>query len=481
MLFYRLDRLARPVPRCLARPFQLRSALLAALLSITTFLPVCALAQAPVVVAMDTSRSLNGAALAEVVDRLRLTLEALDEDTPTGLLAFDDEPRWEVEIGASPREVADALRGLTLQGNYTLLNDALFVATRELENGGVLLLATDGRDENSAVVVDDIARRCEAQGVRIVSIGTGRSVEEKALRRLALLSNGAYLGPVGSVDASSVAEGVKIAQQAVAAAPRAARSSSPGPAAGPAAGAASQEGSSQAGEAQPAGSGAPAGPSQPAGTQPVTQGPTATGSSSFLQNPLIWAAAAALLLLTTFIALRRRGGGAASSADDDEIGEALRVAELQSQDVAEAEQIRLELAQTPDAKEEEAPEVTVDTAVFQRMTLDERLDRTRVLSNNSVLIMRKLGEAPRTFMLDRLKAFAVGRDRVKNTLGIPDPALSAQHFKIVPRDEDYFFVDLESTNGSFVNARRVGAKRLRHGDVIRAGQVEFEFQDYSNV
>ena len=81
-------------------------------------------------------------------------------------------------------------------------------------------------------------------------------------------------------------------------------------------------------------------------------------------------------------------------------------------------------------------------------------------------------------MLDGDKAFAVGRDRHKNTLAVPDPALSAQHFKIVPRDEGYFFVDLESTNGSFVNGRKMGAKRLRHGDTIRAGQVEFEFQNF---
>ena len=70
---------------------------------------------------------------------------------------------------------------------------------------------------------------------------------------------------------------------------------------------------------------------------------------------------------------------------------------------------------------------------------------------------------------------------MKNTLTVPDPALSSQHFKIVPKDDAYYFVDLESTNGSYINGRRVGAKRMRHSDVIRAGQVEFEYQNYSNV
>ena len=464
--------LARPRWRC-RRSWCLAFAALASTLVGPSFVVA---AGPPVVVAMDTSRSLSGDALSEVVDRLRLTLEGLDEETPTGLLAFDDEPRWVVELGATPREVAEALRNLTLQGNYTLLNDALFVATRELENGGVLLLATDGRDENSAVVVDDIARRCEVQNVRIVSVGTGRSVEEKALRRLALLSNGAYLGPVASVDASAVAEGVKTARAAVAAAPRrsppAARPPQDRPAgSSPPASTATQPAATGPTTGSPAATSTPAGPAQPS---------EAAGIERWIKHPAVFGLP--LLLLLYFLLMRRRGGkSAANDGDDDEVHEALRVAELQNKDMAEAEQIRLELAQSEDAKQEEAPEVTVDTAVFQRMTLDERLDRTRVLSNHSVLIMRKMSEAPRTFMLDRMKAFAVGRDRVKNTLGIPDPALSAQHFKIVPRGEDYFFVDLESTNGSYVNGRKVGAKRLRHGDVIRAGQVEFEYQSYSNI
>ena len=144
--------------------------------------------------------------------------------------------------------------------------------------------------------------------------------------------------------------------------------------------------------------------------------------------------------------------------------------------------IRVELAQVEAATPREAPEVTVDTAVYQQMSLDERLETTRVLSNHGMLVMRKHGERPRSFMLDRAKAFAVGRDRHKNTLAVPDPALSSQHFKIVPRGEDdHFFVDLESTNGSYVNGRPVSAKRLQHGDTIRAGQVEFEYQSYSNI
>ena len=368
--------------------------------------------------------------------------------------------------------MADKLQELQLQGNFTLLNDALFVATRELRDGGVLLLVTDGRDENSAVVVDDIARRCEAQDVRILSLGSGTNVEEKALRRLALISNGAYLGPINNVDAADVVSGVKKAQkevrEAAVTATAASRPASPPTTTG------TQPGQVAQG---PAPSGARAAAAQPnvGGSQGPAEGPAAD-DGAWWQNPAVWGLVALVALLLVALARRKRSGSS-EELDDS----AMEAAEAQASDEAEAGLIRLELAQAEIAVEEEAPEVTVDTAVFQRMTLDERLDRTRVLSNHSVLVMKKLGERPRTFMLDRQKAFGVGRDSHKNTLPVPDPALSSQHFKIVPRDDTYYFVDLESTNGSYINGRRVGAKRLRHSDTIRAGQVEFEYQNYSNV
>ncbi|MCG8456629.1 MAG: FHA domain-containing protein [Holophagales bacterium] len=431
--------------------------------------PSASRAEVPLVVAVDTSRSLDAAALERVVDRLRLALQGLPAETPSGLLAFDDEPRWQVELGASPAEVASALSGLTLQGNFTLLNDALFVAARALPEGGVVLLATDGRDENSAVLVDDIARRSEEQDVRIVAVGTGRTVRERALRRLALVTNGAYLGGVSDVDASALANEVKTGLEEVAEL-RTSRRATQAPAAS-----VPPQGPPRAAEGPPGtgGESTPVGPSTPADLG-------GSGSVGALwQSPYLLAGLLGLLLLFGLLAFGRRRGKEAE-ADDDSERERERL-DQQAADEAEAGMVRLELAQAEAAQPQEAPEVTVDTTVLEQLSLDERLERTRVLQDHSMLVMRKLGERPRTFMLDSEKAFAVGRDRHKNTLAVPDPALSSQHFKVVPRGEAQFFVDLESTNGSYVNGRRVAAKRLRHGDMIRAGQVEFEYQSYSNV
>jgi pSer/pThr/pTyr-binding forkhead associated (FHA) protein len=42
----------------------------------------------------------------------------------------------------------------------------------------------------------------------------------------------------------------------------------------------------------------------------------------------------------------------------------------------------------------------------------------------------------------------------------------------------FFVIDLDSTNGTYVNRQRVRAVRLASGDVIQAGQVELEFRSF---
>jgi len=50
-----------------------------------------------------------------------------------------------------------------------------------------------------------------------------------------------------------------------------------------------------------------------------------------------------------------------------------------------------------------------------------------------------------------------------------DRVVSAQHAKIVRLDEGYVLIDLESTNGTYLNGHRVERSPLRHGDVVGLG------------
>jgi ABC-type multidrug transport system ATPase subunit/pSer/pThr/pTyr-binding forkhead associated (FHA) protein len=54
-----------------------------------------------------------------------------------------------------------------------------------------------------------------------------------------------------------------------------------------------------------------------------------------------------------------------------------------------------------------------------------------------------------------------------NTVAFPgDATVSAQHAKIVRLDDGFVLVDLESTNGTYVNGRRIDRARLRSGDRV---------------
>ena len=59
-----------------------------------------------------------------------------------------------------------------------------------------------------------------------------------------------------------------------------------------------------------------------------------------------------------------------------------------------------------------------------------------------------------------------------NGIPITDPEISRKHAQLVRQDSGYALEDLGSTNGSFVNGRRLaGLTPLHHGDVIDLGEA----------
>jgi pSer/pThr/pTyr-binding forkhead associated (FHA) protein len=79
------------------------------------------------------------------------------------------------------------------------------------------------------------------------------------------------------------------------------------------------------------------------------------------------------------------------------------------------------------------------------------------------------------FQLPPDQVVSVGRDKV-NTISIADQTLSGQHFRIVPKGLMYYLVDLQSTNGTYLNGERVTLKELKPNSIIHAGQCDFTFK-----
>lgn len=412
------------------------------------------------VFAVDTSRSLSPAELARIAGLFSRLAEQLPASTPAGLVAFDDEPRWVVPMGASPAAAAAAARNLALSGRFTLLHDALFSAARGLPSGGVLLLASDGRDENSATTVEDVAGLAATNQVRIVALGIGRRIDEKALRRLAWLTNGSYLGPVDAVDAAVVSatvdEGLTATREAAAAARR---PTSQIPAA-----------------AMPAADPTVATPAPPPATS-TTGGQVAGGSllDSWL-FPLLLLLAVLALAAGVLGALLWRGRSKTDRVRLCELcGNELPAGHDDCPNCA-AEAFERELRNREMAPPGTARPMRADTAIF-KVPFEQPVERTFVMQTEPLLEVREPGSEPRTYRLATEKAFAIGRDAKRNTLGIADPTLSARHFRIVASDASTFhLVDDASTNGTYINGERAKLRKLKPGDTITAGQVEFHYK-----
>ena len=79
----------------------------------------------------------------------------------------------------------------------------------------------------------------------------------------------------------------------------------------------------------------------------------------------------------------------------------------------------------------------------------------------------------------------IGREAPSAKFVIADPAVSRRHAQISRQDDGYVIEDLNSTNGTFINAQRVvGAVPLTPGDLIELGTavtLSYDTLDLDNV
>lgn len=441
--------------------------------------------ESPVVFALDSSRSLSAEESRATADLAKALVAGLPAAAPSGVLVFDDDVRWLARPGATGAIGAGgasaALDAITPAGRFTVLNDGLIEGVRALDNGGVLVLLSDGRDENSATTLEDAARLASERGVRLVTVAAGRA-DERTLRRLALLTGGLYAGPVGTLDGAALLQGIEALRRDVEA-ERAARA--------PAARA--QE------PAAPSSASAAGAPETALPDSAVESAPPASGWPSARWLLAVGAAVAAFGIVLGFLLARRRTASPSAESRELERGTqpgvqwpaaasapvaaALAIAPSpapsaaatfpapQAIDEVQIARVRLRPAVRPQG----LLEVSLDeTAEFQRLPFSESIERTLVLTAEVVLTVREPGRDPHSYRLPPDRAVDIGRDATLNTLAFQDPTMSTQHLRVVLDDDEIYLVDLGSTNGVLVGERRVDAVRLHPGDRFRAGMIEFE-------
>jgi hypothetical protein len=414
----------------------------------------------PVVLAVDSSRSLSRSDLTGAVESLRAMVRQLPADTPVGAIEFGDTTRWLARPGPARDVAVRALGDIEPRGRFTLLNDALFETAKALPQGGVVVLASDGRDENSATTTDDVARICTANGVHVVTLGVGRRVDERALRRLALLTDGTHVGPQPFASAADLLIAVERARRTT---------------------------------AEVMAKAAP--PPAPAPRRTPVPTPTAAPADAGVTIPALVSvvlALAAIATATSILLWRRQRREERRTCEhcglplepwDESCPQCRAEADRADSEIRER-QDRENLAQAvaqAQPPEPAPPAAMLDPELLARTPLDEPLDKTFVFGEQFVVVVKEPRKAARTLPLAPDTPFTVGRAHKVNTVVIADPTMSAQHFRIACKEGDYYIADLETTNGTTVNGERVRVRKLQVGDRIRAGEVEFEFRVHLTV
>jgi hypothetical protein len=409
-------------------------------------------AQEPsVLIALDSSRSLSAGQSRDASALARDLVARLATTTQPSVLSFDDSVHWLARPGEEGAEAA--LAAIRPSGRYTVLNDGLIEGVRSLANGGVLVVISDGKDENSATTLEDVARLASERGVRVVTLGAGR-IDERTMKRLALLTGGRYAGAAADADPEALVAEIEALRSQVAA------------------------------EKAPPAATTPSAPSAPvAAATPAPPLPApATGGSRLLL--LVGALVAAAGIVLGFLLARRRTAveePAAPEAPEAGTKPGVPAPEPPPAHTREPEPTPVDEAQL--ARLRRRPPVPAgglfevaldDSSAFQRLPFSESIERTLVLTEEVVLTVREPGRAARSFRIPADRAIDIGRDSKLNTLAFQDPTLSVQHLRLALEEGEIFLVDLGSTNGVVFEERRVESARLHPGDRFRAGLIEFE-------
>lgn len=95
------------------------------------------------------------------------------------------------------------------------------------------------------------------------------------------------------------------------------------------------------------------------------------------------------------------------------------------------------------------------------------------------LIVEEQGQLLNEYSIDGDRC-SIGRGE-SNDIHFPDIQISQVHARIISNSEGNFLEDLNSTNGTFVNAERISKHTLRDGDVISIGKYRLSYKPRASI
>src|SRR5215216_361761 len=147
-----------------------------------------------VVVAVDTSGSMQGKPLDNARSAVRLLLDRMRPNDRGALVAFGQTVRIVQDLTGDRAALDQALDSLTVEGDTALYDgvfQALTLASRHTIGRRVVVVITDGEDTHSSLTLDDVINKAHETNTPVSVIGFGE-VKLEPVQRLALVTGGSF-------------------------------------------------------------------------------------------------------------------------------------------------------------------------------------------------------------------------------------------------------------------------------------------------
>jgi hypothetical protein len=463
-----------------------RAAALAAFLTINATAAAAPAETVTVAIALDTSGSIGKGEFDKARELCVSVLQSLPPGSEAGLFTFDDQERLLLPWGSSADDVRRALAIVGRTGRFTALHDALYEASRKLQavppGRKAVLLITDGKDEGSTLTLEDGLRVAQDSRIPVWVVGMGR-VQDKVLKRIAKLTAGEYV-PLAGATSSGLAAKIMSAPLALGTTTVAAAPSASSSAQSPNAGASSV---------------APV---------PASSAPTAKPAASSPRWP--WILTGLGLVIAAGIgaaAFRRRAQHRCptcgfelasplsactkcSAETNDRIAKRAGPRAVDNPRAVGIDTLRRSGSPLGLVHHTSAPvhangngnrnghgdqSVLSETVLARMNSTEEYLEKTVTLREQPVLVITAGPGSGRVFTLSDEMTTCLGRAKL-NDIVLEDISVSSEHCRVRPEDGGFIVHDLKSTNGTYVNAKKVGTHPLVAGDVIQIGETSLLFR-----
>lgn len=357
--------------------------------------------------------------------------------------------------------------------SYTYLYDAIYDTARELDkitaDRKAIVLITDGIDTSSATKIEDTMDSANSHGISIHSIGIGKA-DLKSLQRMSKLTNGKVLELNAPNLANEIQSTIASQKQPAAAVIQMVPTPVPAPSVP------EQTGSKPSVQQKPS-------VSLP---QPESE-PRRPSGMMARYGYLLWIMGAGLIAVPVVLWLVTRAFKK-ETRPCPSCGKPLEpyqtfcpeCAAVPKTIIQQAPALPLRPDSTQEIKRHLAPEPfdppsLPPEVLIKQSDADEILSKTFVLMDKPLLVVRKGKNIGQTFTLNRSVPISIGRSRVCE-IKLEDTTVSGQHCRIIPESGKHFLYDLRSTNGTFVNEKKVRKVELKEGDVIKVGETHFLYK-----